>query len=98
MGQLANGILHLAKVTVKPGFELRQRDVRYVPIVKKRKGEAKLGPKLLQGQLRSLSLDQNMIGRLPYSRQIVHQGSRPIENHVPNHEASLAAHRDGTKV
>ena len=85
MRQCADRILHLAEPAVKPLFQLRQRNVRHVPVVEDRKWQAKLRAELLQAHLRPARLRQHVIGGLPDRRQVVHQRARPIEDDVPNH-------------
>src|SRR5882762_3680548 len=79
MRQLADRILHLAKPAMEPGLQLRQWNVRDVAFVENRKRETKLSAKLLQAHLRPFGLRQDVVGRLPHRRQIIHQSARPIE-------------------
>jgi len=72
MREFADGILDLAKAAVEPGFELGQRDVRNMPIVKVRKREGKLGAELVEAHLGPLGLSENVIGGLQHRRQVVH--------------------------
>src|SRR5512135_2846029 len=74
---------------MEPGFQLGQGNVRDMPIIEDRKGEAKFGAELLECQLRTLRLRQHVIGRFPHRRQVVHQRSGPIENDIPNHLANV---------
>src|SRR5437667_11772977 len=48
--QLSHGILHLFEAAMKPTFQLADRDVRRVPLVKICEGQAKLRAKFLERQ------------------------------------------------
>ena len=71
--EFADGILDLAKTAVEPAFELGQRDVRHVPVVKVCKRETELGAEFVEAHLGPFCLGENVIGRLEDSRQIVHE-------------------------
>src|ERR1039458_4745899 len=90
VGKRADRSLHLPESAVKPSFQLRQRNVRHVTVIENREGQAKLGAELLQAHLRPLGLHQNVVGRLPYGGQVVHERPRPVEDNVPNHRPSVA--------
>ena len=75
----------LAEVSVKPFFELVERDVRDVAVVKVGKRKFKLGPELVERQGRGTRLFENVVGRLPDPGEVVHKRARPVENDIPYH-------------
>src|SRR5204862_8032504 len=89
VGMDGHRCLDLFEAAVKPGLQLRQRNMRDTAIVKNREGQAKLGSKLLQAHLSALGSRENKIGRLPNRGQVIHQGARPIKDDVANHKASV---------
>jgi len=87
--QRADGVLHLPEAAMKPCFELRQRDVRRVLVVKRGERQLKLRAELLQRHLGAIGLCQDIIGRLPDGGQVVHQRARPVEDDVADHGRSV---------
>ena len=83
VGQGQHIAADLAEVSVKPFFELVERDVRDVAVVKVGERKLKLGPKLVERQGRGSRLFENVVGRLPDPRQIIYQCARPIKDDVP---------------
>ena len=57
----------LAEVSVKPFFELVERDIRDVAVVKVGKRKLELGPELVERQNRGARLFEDVVGRLPDS-------------------------------
>src|SRR2546428_2752494 len=76
-------------MAVKPLFQLRQRDMPGISLVKMFERKTELGTELVECQFGHACLFENIVGRPPDRRQIVHQSPRPIENDVPNHRRSL---------
>src|SRR6266545_475721 len=74
-------------MAVKPLFELIQGNVRDVAIVKLFVRQAKLGAKPFQRQFGNARPPEDVVARLPDRGQIIHEGSRPVEDDVPNHAA-----------
>src|ERR1035437_9674417 len=91
VGQRADRALHLAEPAVEPGLQLREGNVRHVPVVENRKRQAELGAKLFQAHLRPLGLSEDVVGRLPDGGQVIHERARPVEDNVPNHGPSVVA-------
>ena len=89
--QFRNRILDFAVMAVEPVFQLRQRHVRRVAVIKIRERQGKFRAKFLQRHFRAAGLGENKIGRLPDGGQIVHQRARPVENDVANHAGNLTA-------
>lgn len=89
MRQLTNRILRAPEFAMKPFLKLRHRHMRRVPVIKFGKRQGKFRAKFFQRHFRPARLNQNVIGRLQHSRQIVHQSSRPVEDDVANHAADL---------
>gem|GEM_PF-2536966 len=85
MRNLRNHVPALPKRVMKPFFKLRYRHVRHIPIVKPRKRQAKLATELVQIHLRDPGHGEDVVAGFQYSRQIVHQCPRPIEDDVPYH-------------
>jgi len=73
--QFANRILDLPKTRVKPLFELVHRNVRNVLVVKDRKRKAEFRAECVQGYRFPARLLQDVVGRLPHRRQVVHQSA-----------------------
>src|SRR4051812_47299737 len=97
MRQLAHGILNLLETAVKPGFKLRQRHFWDKPFVKAGEGQAKLGSECFERNLLLLRLRQNVIGRLPDGRQVVHERAGPVEDDIANHAFILRANVENGK-
>ncbi len=57
----------LAEVSVKPFFELVERDIRDVAVVKVGKRKLELGPELVERQNRGARLFEDVVGRFPDS-------------------------------
>ena len=87
--QFAGQVLDLPEMGVKPLIQLRPRNLWNVAAVEVFERKAKRGPELVERQLSHAGLLENIIGRLPHRRQIVHQRPGPIEDNVPNHRRSL---------
>ena len=85
VGQGQHIAADLAEVSVKPFFELVERDVRDVAVVKVGERKLKLGPKLVERQGRGSRLFENVVGRLPDPGEVVYKRARPVENDIPNH-------------
>jgi hypothetical protein len=91
--QRLDRILNLFEVPMKPRFQLGQRDVRRVAVVKPLEWEGELGPELVEGQRGQAGPVQHVIRRLEHSRQVVHQRARPVEDDVPNHGGTIKGPR-----
>ncbi len=91
LGNLHHRILNFPEMRVKPFLQLRQGNVRGVPVVKLFKRQREFRSEPLEGPLLQTRAAQDMIGRFPYSRQIIDQRSRPIKDDVSDHARSLAA-------
>lgn len=85
MRNLGNHMPTLSKRVMKPFFKLRYRHVRHIPVVKPCKRQTKLAPEPVQIHLRDPRFVEDVIAGFQYSRQIVHQCPRPIEDDVPYH-------------
>lgn len=59
--------------------------MRGVLVIKSGERQAKIGAKLLEGQLRSVGLGKNVICRAPDGGEVVHEGSGPVEDDVADH-------------
>jgi hypothetical protein len=81
--QLTNRVLDLPKPVVEPIFQSGQRNMRSVPVVKGGEGKAKFRPELVQTHFRPVCLSQDVVGGSPNRRQVIDQGSRPVENDIP---------------
>src|SRR5258708_11585452 len=93
MGKFTNRILHLLEPAVEPDFELRQRDLRDMPVVEDCKGQTKFGAELFQAHLGFAGLCKNVIRGLPHRRQVVHERARPVEDDIPNHTPIIGVYR-----
>ena len=67
VGQGQHVAADLAEVSVKPFFELVERDIRDVAVVKVGKRKLELGPELVERQNRGARLFEDVVGRLPDS-------------------------------
>jgi hypothetical protein len=67
---------------VEPLFQLRELDMRHVPVIKDGKREAEFCAKLVEGHFRPAGQPQDMVGGLPDRREIIYQRSRPIKNDI----------------
>jgi len=83
--QFQHGILNLTVMAVEPVFQLRQRHVRCVALIKIRERQGKFRAKLLQRHFGAVSLVEHKVGRLPDGGQIVHERARPVEDDVTDH-------------
>ena len=97
--QRAHGVLCLPETVVKPAFQLQQRHVRRVAVVKILERQGKLRAELIQRHLRTPRPGQDEIRCLQNGGQIVHQRPGPVENDVANHAGNLTAkHTKHTKL
>src|SRR4051812_22790577 len=78
--EFADGVLHLLEAAMEPTFQLRQRNMRNVALVKNSEWQAKFRSKLFQAHLGALRLGQHIVGRLPNGGQIIYQCARPVED------------------
>jgi len=83
-------MLDLLEVSVEPGFQLRQRQVRGVATVELCERQTKLGAKLFQSKFRKTRLAEDIICCLPNGGQVVYQSPRPVKDNIPNHVCTLA--------
>jgi 23S rRNA pseudouridine2457 synthase len=74
---------------MEPVFQLRQRHVRRVAIVKIRERQGKFRAKLFQRHFGAVGPGEDKIGRFPDGRQVIHQGARPVEDDVADHALIL---------
>jgi 23S rRNA pseudouridine2457 synthase len=87
--QLDHRGLRPLEAAVKPRFKLRHRDVWGVAAVKFGERQAEFRAKFFQRHLGLARLRQNKVGGLQNGGQIVHQGSRPVEDDVADHAGKL---------
>ena len=87
--QGGDGFLNLAEATVKPLFQLWQRNMRRMQIVKSGERQLKIFAELIQGDFGSLGLDEHIIGGLPNGWQIIHKRARPVKDDVSDHRMIL---------
>jgi len=73
IGQFVDGMLDLLEVSVEPGFQLRQRQVRGVAAVELNERQTKFGAKLFQRHLGDPRLVEDKVGRAPDGGQIIDQ-------------------------
>ena len=85
MGQGDHFAAHLPEAAVKPALQSFERDIRREPLVETGERQLELVAEFIQRECRDAGLLEDVVGRLPDSRQIVYQRARPIEDDVPNH-------------
>lgn len=90
VGQGANGGLDFAESGVKPGFQLRHRDIGSVFVVEDGEREAKLGAELFQCEFGALCLREDVICGFPDGGEVIHQSAGPIKDDIANHVLMLA--------
>src|ERR1044071_5096043 len=83
---------------VEPFLQLRQRDMRHMPIVESFEGQTKFRAKLFESQFRDASALKNVIAGPPDRRQIIHQRARPVEDDVANHLRTVGTMNDLANV
>jgi hypothetical protein len=72
IGQFVDGMLDLLEVSVEPGFQLRQRQVRGVAAVELNERQTEFGAKLFQSKFRKTRLTEDIIRGLPNGGQVVY--------------------------
>ena len=70
--QFVDGMLDLLEVSVEPGFQLRERQVRGVATVELSERQTKLGAKLFQSKFRKTRLTEHVVCRPPNGGKVIY--------------------------
>ena len=85
VGEFADGVLALTKRGMKPGLELRERDMADMLLVEEGEREPKFSAKLFEAHFGSLGLGEDVIGGFPDGGKVVNECARPIKDDIANH-------------
>ena len=92
VGQSDHGVLELEELLREPMLDLVLRKARHPGQTARQKGagrKLKLVAELVEGQFGHTRLGEQVVDGLPNRREIVHQGPRPVEDHVADHQCTI---------